>query len=158
MKPSKLEQLRATRLPLLKERDALAGQIRDREAAQSEVTALVQEWRADASPGISYAVQAGDFSRLLKVRPLPDGSVDLGPVLAAVLGTATLARVLGDHAMTLPDASARTERAARLVEIAGELDRIEEAEEAEICRLEAEGLQPLRRGDARPEIVLRLRA
>lgn len=154
--------LGATRLAiaaLQAERQTLQGNTRDQSEARAEIAAYVARVAEPINERIRYATLGGGIGGdLLHVWPNPNGSIDLGPVLVALLGTDVLTRVLSRHVDELSPASARAERVARLAKIAVELNRLEDLEEATVCELEAQGLRPDRRADARPEIVLALRA
>lgn len=157
-RPQDLAALRAARLPLLFERQTLLTGTRDRDQARTEVNAYCTSAAAEIVGRLAYTVATGEgLADAFAVWARPDGRVDLGPLLAALLGPDKLAAALMPFAGALPPSTDRAARAARLAEIATELDALEDAEEVEVCRLEALGLWPVRRGDARPSIVLKLR-
>lgn len=156
--PQDLAGLRAARLPLLAERQNLLTENRDRDQARAEIDAYCTSAVAEIKGRLSYVVTTGEgLADALVVRARADGRVDLAPLIAVLLGTDKLAAVLGSFADDLPPSADRAARADRLAEIAVELDEIETREEMEVERLEALGLSPGRRGDARPSIVLKLR-
>ena len=155
--PQDLAALRAARLPLLAERQALPAEDYGRDEARGDVATYCTAAAADAHGRLAYAVGIGNPGQAFVLRARPNGELDVGPLLAALLGPDKLAGALGQFADALPPSTDRAARAARLVEIAAELDAIEEAEEIEIMRLENLGLTPIRRGDANPAIVLKRR-
>lgn len=157
-KPQDLSGLRAARLPLLAERAALQAKTRDRDQATAEVDAYCASAAAEISGRLAYTVATGEgLADAFAVRARPDGRVDLGPLLAVLLGPKKLAATLAPFADALPASTDRAGRATRLAEIGTELAAIEEAEDVEVCRLEALGLSPGRRADANPAIVLKRR-
>ena len=157
-RPHDLTGLRVARLPLLSERQTLLSGTRDRIQARAEIDAYCTSAAAEIMGRLAYTVATGEgLADAFTVRARPDGRVDLGPLLAVLLGPDKLAAALVQYADALPASTDRAGRAARLVEIAAGLDAIEEAEEIEVCRLEALGLSPGRRGDARPSVVLKRR-
>ena len=156
--PRDLTSLRAARLPLLAERQTLLTETRDRDQARAEIDAYCSSAAAEIRGRLAYTVATGEgLADALAVRARPDGRTDLAPLLAVLLGADKLAAALGSFADDLPPSTDRAARAARLAQVAAELDALEDAEEVEIMRLEALGLSPGRRGDARPSIVLKLR-
>ena len=138
MKPTDITRLRARVAALQSERDALA--IAGPNAA--ERTALVHDYcraaGSAANVGIAYAIATGEFGPALKVRADPSGTLDLAPLLAAVLGPDALAAALVQHIADDDGPDAAT-RSARLIAIDAELDRLEREEEAAIVRSEAAG-------------------
>lgn len=152
-----LGAMRATIAALRAERAKLQGHVRDQADARAEIAAYVALAADPINARLRYAAATGITPDLLIARPRADGAVDLGPVLAALLGPDLLAAALAAHIEQLPPESDRAERAARLAEIAAELDRLENAEEIEVVRLERQGLTVDRRADARPGIVLAIR-
>ena len=158
MKPHDLASLRAARLPLIAERLALLADHRGQDEARAEINTYCSNAAAEIKGRLAYSVATGeDLANICSVRARPDGKVDLGPLLAALLGPDKLAASLVRYADALPASTDRTARAQRLAKIAAELDEIEDQEEIEIMRLESLGLSPGRRGDADPAIVLKLR-
>ena len=152
--------LAATRGRILKlkaELRTLQAPARDQSQARAEIGAMVADLGAPITQRLKYAVEAGEMSEVFVVRPRPDGVINLGPLLAALLGPEVLAAALNRFTDALPPAADNAKRAARLIEVTAELQALEEAEELEICRLEAQGIQADRRADARPEIVLAIR-
>lgn len=153
-----LAGMRAALATLQTERRALQGSTRDQGEARAEIAAYVAQAAEPIATRLRYATATSIGTDLLIMRPRADGAVDLGPVLVAVLGPDVLAAALSRYVDELPPASAHAERATRLAEIAAELDRLEEAEEIEVCRLEQQGMQVDRRADADPRVVLAIRS
>lgn len=156
-KPADLAGLRAARLPLLAERAQLQAEHRGQDEARAEVATFTRGAAAEAHQRLGYAVSSGDFSLAFGLRARPDGVIDAGPLLAALLGADQLAAALEPHVLALPPSVDHPARLASIAAIAEELDALEEAEEVEVCRLEAQGLNPGRRADASPAVVLKLR-
>lgn len=155
--PVDLAAFRASIATLQAERQGLQASTRDQNDARAENAAFAAAALASFTQRMEYAVAAGDLSNVFALWPRPDGKVDLGPLLATIVGPDALAAALNRHIDALPSDSTRADRAARLAEIEAELDDLEDAEEVAVCRLEAQGLQVDRRASARPEIVLKVR-
>ena len=81
-------------------------------------------------------------------------SLDLGPLLLALLGKAVAKKALSAYVDELPEGLAPKARASRLAAIESELHLLETSEEAAIVDAEQHGEVILRRADARPEIIL----
>lgn len=157
-RPQDLAGLRAAMGPVLAERQTLQAEARDQPQAQAEIGAYCTSAAAEIQGRLTYIMSSGEgLPDALAVRARADGRIDLAPLLVALFGEATIAAALAKFANDLPASIDRAARAARLAEIAAELDALEDAEEVEVCRLEGLGLSPGRRGDARPSIVLRKR-
>jgi len=152
-----LAGLRAARLPLLAERSLLQAAHYGQNEARAAVAVFTSAAAAEVEQRLAYAVATGDPAQAFSMRARPDGTLDLGPLLAALLGPAKLAAALEPHVLALPPSVDHAARTARLAEIAGELDALEEAEEVEVLRLEGLGLDPGRRADASPAVVLKRR-
>lgn len=105
---------------------------------------------------LQYAVESGDMQSAFTLQASHAGVVDVAPLLAALLGHKAFAAALVKFADQTADGPTAAERAARVAEISNELDRLETDEEALIVGSEAAGSPIPRRGDARPEIVLKL--
>lgn len=156
--PRDLTGLRAARLPLLAERQNLLTETRDRDQARAEIKAYCAGAAAEITGRLAYNVATGEgLADACAIRARPDGRVDLAPLLAVLLGADKLAAVLGSFSDDLPPSTDRAARASRAAQVAAELEALEDAEEVEVCRLEALGLSPGRRGDASPAVVLKLR-
>ena len=155
--PQDLAGLQAARLPFLAEITGLQSEVFGLVAAQAANATYASAAAADARGRLTYAVITGDPGQAFVLRARPNGELDVGPLLAVLLGPDKLAAVLDQFAEALPPSTDRVARAARLAEIAVELSDLEEAEEIEVCRLEALGLTPIRRGDANPAVVLKRR-
>ena len=157
-KPADLTGLRAEIARLTADHLTLSADHRGRDEARADLPRYTHAAAAEIEQRFAYVVAIGDMTQAFIVRPRPDGLIDLGPLLAAVLGPDVLASVLERHVLALPPSVDRAARASQLAEIVNQLAEIEEAEEVEVLRLEALGLSPDRRADARPEVVLKLRA
>lgn len=155
-KPADLASIRVDITCLTAERLALNADHRGENEARADVMRYTRAAVAELDQRLTYAVAVGDLSQAFTVRPSPNGTVDCGPLLAAVLGPDVLAAALERHVQALP-AVDRAAVAARLAEITDQLAELEEAEELLICEAERAGMSAGRRADARPEIVLKLR-
>jgi hypothetical protein len=80
--------------------------------------------------------------------------VDLGPMLAAVLGPKQFAKALVSLLGDVPEGLDAAERAKRITELEAEILALCRDEEREIRTLEAMGLEIIRRPDAPPAVVL----
>ena len=152
------------------EQRTLQGQPLWRGDVELQIRGLVHHLHALGSEALSRELErsaAGAFPTPFHVQGnLPIGqvngvapfSVDLGPLLVALLGEeAVLATLLKNKAI-IPVGLKPAERTARLAAIAAELDRLEVEEEALIESSEMFGEQITRRRDARPEIILAVTA
>lgn len=157
-KPADLYSLRAANAAAKQALQAEQADTYGQVEALADVAARTQAAAAEYEYRLKYAASAGIWDDVLYVRPMPDGRIDLAPVLAAVLGLDVLAAAVGRYIPTLPASVDPAARAARVAQIKAELADLEDAEEVEILRLEALGLSPGRRGDADPAVVLRIRA
>jgi hypothetical protein len=83
--------------------------------------------------------------------------MEVGHMLVLLLGRDRMAQALGRFVDDLPESMPDDARHELIARLDSELYQLEDDEEAEICRLEALGYVTDRRGDARPEIVLRVR-
>ena len=157
MKPTDIIRLRSRIAALQSEREALV--VAGPNAA--ERAALVRDYckhaGSAANVGIAYAFATGDLGPALKVRADPSGTLDLAPLLAAVLGPDALAEALCRHIADDDGPDAAT-RSARLVSIDTELDKLHNTEEDLVEASEAAGSPIPRRADAPPAVVLRVRA
>jgi hypothetical protein len=80
--------------------------------------------------------------------------VDLGPMLAALLGPKAFAKALASLLGDVPEGLDAAERAKRITELEVEILTLSRKEEREIRALEAVGLEVIRRADAPPAAVL----
>ena len=131
---------------------------RDQSQAGAEIDTYVANLAAPITQRMEYAVTSGVMDGMFTLRAMPDGRIDLGPLLAAVLGPDVLAAALRRYVEGLPPSEDRAKQATRLAEATAELDRLEDLEEVELDRLESQGILAGRRPDSRPEIVLKRRA
>lgn len=153
-----LAQLRARITELQAERAALRVSGDNHAEVCAGIDAFCRTAAARGDQALAYAVMSGTLGEGLTVRPGPGGVIDLAPLLASVLGADGLAAALQRHVQLMEDGPNAADRAARLAEIAAELDRIERDEERLISASEATGAPIARRADARAEIVLEVPA
>lgn len=161
-----LNQLRTRIATLQAERDAINGLRRSREQVNGALDAWLSTAEVQGKAALQLAVdraQAGQSFAPCHVQgnaavfELPGAapfSLDLGPLLIALMGKAVIQKRLAILIDALPDGMAPQEKAKRLAEIERELDEIEADEEALIVEIEQAGESVLRRADARPEIIL----
>lgn len=98
----------------------------------------------------------GEIGRPFSVAGGP--TLDLAPMLAAVLGADALLTALAPHLAALPEGIGATEKAQQLAELDAELLRLAHAEQDVIDAAEAVGEPVAYRADADPAIVLRIRS
>jgi hypothetical protein len=166
MSVKKLEAVRVRIAALKSEAHEIERQPRSRAEVREKVHAQIDAWREQgrlearrALSEIAYGItgiarlNARVHDEYVGIRT-PLGQADLGPALVGLLGAEVVGAFLLADLETIPEGLDRGERAARLAEIAAELDKLERDEEAIVCALEAEGEAVMRRADARPEIVL----
>lgn len=150
-------ELRASIADLQAERIAIAAQPRSRAEVRSEMQAhaerLVDGGRATLATAAQRVAAGGGVDILRAAASGP--SIDLGVLLAPLIAD-TLTQAIEDALEHVPVGLAPAARAARMVEIGEELDRLESAEESIIEAAEAEGVYLARRPGARPSIVLRV--
>lgn len=155
--PQDLASLRAARLPLLRKRDQLEADVFGRDEGRAAAADYLRNVAAEQEQNIRTRLQTGDAAAAMTMRAGPGGVVNLAPMLAAIFGPEAITAALDRHFDALPVSIDAETRAGMLADIGAELDTLEDAEEIEVCRLEALGERPDRRGDARPAIVLKVR-
>jgi len=158
----RVHTLRAQITALQAERVALRERVRSTSEVREHVERQVARWAEEADKQLRRDLAAAGTHRAVAMLltdvdegglSLPS-TVNLGPVLTLVLGEEVLkARILSrlDAVAECPDSA---QRVARVEAIGRELDRLEAEEEGLIVESEESGDAVLRRGDARPEIVL----
>lgn len=161
-----LKQLRERIAALQTERASINALRRSREQVQATVDRWLSTAEAQGKAALQLAVdrvQAGQALAPCQVHgnaavyQSPGAapfSIDLGPLLVALVGKAAIQKRLATLVDDLPDGLAPTAREQRLTAIDAELLRLETEEEARIVEMEQAGEPVLRRPDARPEIVL----
>lgn len=160
-----IEDLRRQLVALHDERAAIEDAPQPVAQAEADLDAWLDEIEASAGLPVSGFLRgdrSGWPSLGVVLRPgqkTPDASAAVEQVFALLIATNRDA-VRGMMAGAIADALegkrplSAEDRAARLREIDAEADRLERAEEALVRAAEAAGLPILRRGDARPEVVL----
>lgn len=149
----KIEGLREEIRSRQAERAALLEQPQSRAQVASKVAALVAEWGAAARKqnGLHLRLMAsGQHPPLVPQEP----GVTLAQTLVLLLGEEKIKEALLLGIEDVPDGVPADERALRVSSIEARLDELELAEETLIEQAEEAGEHPVRRGDARPEIVL----
>jgi hypothetical protein len=156
-----IEELRARLRALQAERTVLAAQSRDRSQVVATVRQAVEHAHAAFVAQTRVALQvvaAGrSFESPFKGEVLTVGRVQVLEGIVGALGVEAVMDMLLRQIDCVPEGLTHDVRAARLAEIDRDIERIENAEEDLIEASEAAGTPIVRRADARPEIVLRVR-
>lgn len=158
-----VDELRDRLAALREERDqVLAAPVPEAEALR-DLDRWLDHVEASAGLPVRGFMHGGEWPNLAVVLRPGQKTVDASPAIdqlfALMVATnrpairALMAAAIADEyeGQAPLDADAR---ASRLREIDGDLDRLEKVEEVLIRQAEALGLPILRRGDARPEVVL----
>jgi hypothetical protein len=148
----KLETLRKRRSALKQDRKALERARVSADEAQANLEALIAAAAGRfRPPALLVGVNSPGFQAQLYER---DPGVDAF-ALACALYPERVQEFLAEH-MTAGEGGVTAEnRAARLAQLDAELAELERKEESAIRKLEAQGLDVDRRGDADPAVVLR---
>ncbi len=149
-----LEALRSEISALQSERDEHLGAGPCRSEVKASLHGFAEMVASIARHRLANHVAADDVRGAFLLRPGPDGSVDIAPLLAALLGPDVFVARLSEFLHLVPVGIDAAEKRRRITEIDADLDRVETLEEREVMRLEADGQPVIRRSDARPEIVL----
>ena len=166
MSRQKIDALRGQIKTLQRERTALQDQRYSRAEVAAKVRQMVLQWESEAAHHNAQRLQwmaHGDHGAELLaadcVHGLSTGNhAALGPAFVAMLGAEVVSARLLAGIDQVPEGLDKAERLARIAAIGDELDRLEAEEERLISAAEAQGVEVLRRGDARPEIVLAITA
>jgi hypothetical protein len=157
-----IESARLKITALQRERMALEQQKASRAEVRAKVAALVNGWEEAAvkRSGLQllWMARDGHDSGLARA-DIGDAGYDglyavLGPLLVSMLGAEHVTNCLLAGIESVPESLDKPARLARIAAINLELDRLEAEEEGLICAAEAQGLQVLRRPNARPEVIL----
>jgi hypothetical protein len=135
------------------ERTALAAQTRSRDEVRQKVAGIVAEWQRVARTQNSLHLRLlahGQHPSLLDLT----ADKSLGPLLVLMLGAGDVEHALLASIDDVPEGLPTADREARASAIGAELDALEQEEEEVIVQAEDAGEFVVRRGDARPEIVL----
>jgi outer membrane murein-binding lipoprotein Lpp len=162
MNQKKIQALRGQIKTLQFERTALENQRLSRSEVGDKVRGTVQRWETEAAEQnrlhLLWLAHDHGGVNLLTAPTTDTGAAGvyakLGPAAVLLLGAEVVAERLLAGIDEVPEGVDTDERLTRIAEIGAELDRLEAEEEALICAAEAEGIEVLRRPDARPEIVL----
>lgn len=160
-----IEALRARIAALQAERQTIVLQARTRAEVRAEIERTVTHWQERGAAALARELQRaalGAAPDLLTAHGTGSAAggvahvrLDMGPLLTAVLGPAAVRKALVGALDAVPEGMPAEARATRLAEIDAEIDDLEKREEALICDAETlEGVEILRRPDARPEIIL----
>jgi hypothetical protein len=162
-RPSKIDNLRQQISALQAERVELSSQTRSRDEVAAIVDTMIAGWSAAGLQAIGRdlmraangePVEALTLRSAAPVAAAPGVaqiSLNLGPMLVAMLGAGAVKAAFAGVLCTLPEGTDRAKRLDRLGGIALELDALETEEELLIVA--AAGAID-RRPDARPEIIL----
>ncbi len=139
------------------DRTATTNAPRPRAESSADIDAQCRAWQEAGRSLFGYPVAMAahglSIRDALKVRPKGD-DVDLGPVLAFVLGADVLAAALAPSLERFDEGPPAADRAAKLAEIDRQMLELERAEEALIMESERAGTPVARRGDADARAVL----
>jgi len=149
-----LATLRESIAAMQAERDALASAGPSRAETVAAVDAWAAQAAAQAASKLNYAVKSSDITAALEVRARPDGVVQLGPLLAALMGPEVLAAALRRFIDDIPQGLPLADRRARIAELDAQILEAEMSEERAVEALEALGETVLRRADADPRAIL----
>lgn len=147
---------------LRSERRRLTEQVRSRSEVCAILEKQVAQWSAEADGQLRRdlcRIAAGESVNLLRAH-VDEGSLSfhaeahLGATLVLLAGEEALRARLSAQLDAIPDVPNGPERIARIAAIDLELHSVETEEERLICEAEDSGEAILRRGDARPDIVL----
>lgn len=158
----KVESLRQQIADKQAERKALQAQTRSPAEVRVHVEKQVARWAEEATRQLRRdltGAASGNPPELLEAfvnagSPTIPATVTIAPILALMLGADMLKERILAHLDAVPECPDTPQRLARIEEIGRELDDLESEEERLICEAEERGEFILRRGDARPEIVL----
>jgi hypothetical protein len=163
MNPKHLKAVEVPRVTIKR----LQGEIQSTEdtpVSKGDLTANTRSWlervAASGERSLRYGVAGfadGSEPSPFIVKASPNGSVDLAPVLLAVLGVDGLMAGLSRLINAQPEGVSEAHRAQRLAELRASLLKAEHDEQDVIDAAMAEGVYIPYRADARPEIVLRVR-
>jgi hypothetical protein len=164
MNPKLLKAVEVPRMTVKR----LQGEIQtteDQPLSKGDRAARTRSWlenvAASGERGMRYAMGGfgdGTDPSPFIVKANPNGSIDLAPVLLAVLGVESVMAGLSRFIDAQPEGVSEAHRAQRLAELRAALLKAEIDEQDAIDAALAEGVHIPYRPDARPEIVLRVRA
>ncbi len=156
-KAQPIEQKRDAIAALKAKRTAATNAPRARAESVADLSAQCRAWQEAGSSLYGYPVAMAahglSIRDVFNIRPKGD-VVDLGPVLAFVLGADALVAALAPHLERFEDGPPAADRAAQIAEIDRQLLELERAEEQLIEASEAAGMPIARRGDADVRAVL----
>jgi len=147
------------------ERHAVGRMLRPAAEAKATLRASVEQHAARYRPEVGRFVAAGGSDRVPELPLMIPRRHDLAEharwaeTLCGLAGPLIVERfeIAIDAALEGRETISDAERAARIAELDTKLDELEREEERTICEAEAAGVETLRRGDARPELVLEWR-
>jgi hypothetical protein len=159
MTRAKIDDLRAQVVALKRERAAVESAPQSAAETRAAINAACAQWAAAGAEQLAPLVRGmavgQEFATALRVPA--QGVVDLGPILAHLLGPQALAKALL-KTIDVPDGITPAERVTRLADLDARLETAEREEERLIDALERQGAYVARRGDADPRAVLKVRA
>lgn len=153
-----LADTRAQIAELQRERASVADAALSEAETKNAILAQAEQLAAAGEERIAHHVRrvahGGTFTDGFVLQTGRTGLVDVGPLLASLIGPARFAEALGHHLEGVAFGLPRAERASRVAELDAQLLALEIAEERVIERIEAAGASVARRGDANPAAVL----
>lgn len=157
-----LTQVQAAIVALIGQHDEALNAPPSHAEVRAALVVTFEREAANAAASIARALrwpERGDGLRLrAQITATPAGQqADLTSLFATFMGPDAILAALEPHIQKLLDGPSNAQRVERLAAIADELDRLENVEEDLVSEAEAAGVPVARRGDARPEIVLRVR-
>lgn len=156
-KPNTLASIRARNEALQREHGALQNAEPNRAETAADFESFCRGAAAAGDQRLAYHTATGNPADAFVLRCMPDGTVTVAPLLAALLGPDKLAAELCRHLPDGPGGPPAAERAERLAAVAAELFEAECVEERLIEASEAAGVPIARRADADPRAVLGVR-
>lgn len=156
--PVDLAEVRAANAAFRAQRAEVAGATYHRSEAFAAVHAELTAAAAEGAERMGQMIKSGRARDALSARHWSlHGSLNLMPLLAALLGPDQIMAALMPHIESMPPSIPAPDRVAMLADLDAKILALEEVDEAEILRREALGEKITRRGDADPAVVLRLR-
>lgn len=140
--------------------DLEATPSRSREEVRRSLHQQFTAWAADAErttqAHVKLVAEREPADALFKLTAGPGNAVNLGPLLAVLIGPDAMLQALSRFVAAVPEGVPAAERAARLDASRADLFAAELAEEHVVVGIEAAGQRVRRRADADPAAVLAL--
>ena len=153
-KPNTVASLRAHNATLQRERGRILNAEPNRAEIAGEFEAFSRGAAAAFDQRLAHHVATGNPAEAFALRVMPDGTVNVGPLFAAMLGPEAFTAHLCRHLPEGPGGLSAAERAERLAAIEAEMFEAECAEEQMVESSEGTGAPIARRSLADPRAVL----